>query len=302
MKDKSKCFRIIYGIIMIIFIVFFVKYEYNEILLIKRYISFYKDTRKNDIFFLEFDKKIEQENEFYKNAINLNYESILSEIPYIPEGFEYVEGEWSSGFVVQDENKNQYVWIPCGNRENNEILKLEKNNFKKPAFISKDSCVDDEYEEFITSTLKNGGFYISRYEIGKEENNPVSKSQVEVWTNITKKEAVEVISKMYENINCKLINGYAYDTTLSWIKKNNIIQASKIESENILTGRQEYNNIYDFCDNIMEFSQEISYGSPVIRGFLDDENNSNESRYTIFEDERTFAGTRLIAIRTVLYK
>jgi hypothetical protein len=253
--------------------------------------------------FAEFDKKIEEENLFYKNVINENYINQNSMNPYIFEGFEYVEGEWNTGFVIQDENKNQFVWVPCTNLKDENILKLEKSNFKSQAEISKDMCADDEYEEFMLSALENGGFYISRYEIGNEENKPVSKENVNVWTSLTRQEAIEISNSMYDNINSKLINGYAYDTTLSWIEKNNNVSADKVDvRENVYTGRNQYNNIYDFTDNIMEYTLERFYDTVIIRGFAYSKENEDESRYAINEDEDYFDYVSLIGFRTILYK
>ena len=45
---------------------------------------------------------------------------------YIFEDFSYVEGEWNTGFVIEDKDKNQYVWVPCSNIENIDVPKLEK--------------------------------------------------------------------------------------------------------------------------------------------------------------------------------
>lgn len=302
-KKENKNFKIGLCIIFIIFIICFSIYIYNQIISIKRNIYFANATKENDKIFAEYDIKIEKENKFYRNAINLNYEKSNPKVPYIPEGFNYVEGEWNNGFVIQDVNQNQFVWVPCSNNASDEINKLEKTNFKNPAFISKDSCVDEEYEDFIKSALENGGFYVSRYEIGKENEIPVSKYNIEAWTNITRAEAIEIANSMYTSINSKLINGYAYDTTLSWIKKNNNIKISKVESEGkIYTGRNNYNNIYDLLDSIMELTLETSYGSIVVRGFLDSEHEIDDCRYSISENSKTFSENSLITFRTVLYK
>lgn len=300
-KNK-KYFKIIYTIVICIILILFVKCIYKEILSIKFNIDFYKTSVENSKMFAGVDEKIHEENKFYKNAINQNYENQNSQNPYIPEGFEYLEGEWNNGFVIQDKNQNEYVWVPCSNKENEEIIKLEKNNLNNPAFISKDYCADEEYENFITSALENGGFYISRYEIGNENNIPVSKPNVEVWTNLTRSKAIELSNGMYQNINSKLINGYAYDTTLSWIMKNNNIVENKVNIENqekIYTGREKCNNVYDFLDNVMEHTLELNYDTSIVRGFLDED---TDCRYSIFENQEQFSNNTPLAFRTVLYK
>ena len=42
-----------------------------------------------------------------------NISKISADNPYIPEGFEHVEGtEVDTGFVIEDKDGNQYVWVP----------------------------------------------------------------------------------------------------------------------------------------------------------------------------------------------
>ena len=267
----------------------------------------YKYGNEKEKMFVEYDNKIKEENEFYKNAINSKYENQNSKQPYIIDGFEYVEGTWDTGFVIQDEDKNQYVWVPCTNIKSDEIPILEKRNFANPAFISKDLCVDQEYEKFLISSLENGGFYISRYEIGKEDDKPVSKPNTVVWNSVTRNEAIQIIDGMYENINCELINGYAYDTVLSWINMNNDVDIYEIdiqyyEKEKIYTGRNSYKNIFDLTDNVMEITQENSYETVIVRGNSKTSTYKNSSRYSILENEIFFDESSILGFRTILYK
>ena len=82
-------------------------------------------------------------------------------------------GEWNTGFIIQDENENQFVWIPVSNKDIIGTQKLLKKDFKIGPIISKETCLDDNYEAFIESALENGGFYISRYEIGIKDGKVV---------------------------------------------------------------------------------------------------------------------------------
>ena len=161
--------------------------------------------------------------------------------------------------------------------------------------------------------MENGGFYISRYEIGKEDGKPVSKKGVEIWSDITKDEAKNVIKTMYDdnNLNCELINGYAYDTTLEWIKNSNELEYDIVDlskNEKIYSGRKEYNKINDFIDNVLELSTEILYDNVVIRGFSSSDEEINgvkfcdESRYTIFENNKMVSLVDALAFRIILYK
>lgn len=287
------------------------------VILIRSCILFIKTnniSKENEQLFEEADEKISKENDVYKELMGNEYENQNYKEPYSLEGFSYVEGNWENGYVVQDENGNQYVWIPCTNKNINNIVKLQRRNKCAIPFINYTSCYNESYEEFLKSALENGGFYISRYEIGKEENLPVSKSGVEVWSNITRDEAIDIVNSMYTNINCELINGYAYDTTLKWIEdcSNLKIECKNVEvkkDEAILSGRTINNNIYDFCDNVLEYSLENLYDTIVIRGFMNSNstkytNNifSKENRYCIQPEDSSFGIITPIAMRTVLYK
>lgn len=216
-------------------------------------------------------EEIQIETDYYNEIINKIYNIENCKNPYIIDGFEYVEGTWNTGYVIQDSNGNQFVWVPCTNIENEfGIEKLKKNNFSNDAFIKSFYCNEENYEEFLTSALENGGFYISRFEIGKDDNdNPVSQKNYKIWTNITRDEAMRVANEMYSNINSELINGYAYDTTLSWIINSEEIEL-KVKNESKYTGTQSYKNIYDILDNIYELTTEKSSGEVIYRGIIPD--------------------------------
>ena len=78
---------------------------------------------------------------------------IKSYNPYIPNGFTYKEGTWDTGYVIVDNNGNEYVWVPCSNKVNGNIPKLEKVIFSNETFISKDICINEGCEKFLTNAL-----------------------------------------------------------------------------------------------------------------------------------------------------
>lgn len=309
---QNKILRIMIYILVILVCIAVIIYFLKNIKLIKKNITLYTVSKQNRIFFKEFDEELKLEKNFYKEIITKEYGQIQKE-PYMFEGFKYVEGDINSGYVIQDTNGNQYVWVPCTNREDENIVKLEKKDFDENVAIKYYNCLDSNYKEFLESTLKHGGFYISRFELGKENDKIVSKKDVEVLSNISIDNAMEKIDNMYnENeINCELINGYAYDTTLNWISQNNNIEIEKVEvKENIIySGRNKYNNIYDFIDNIMEISSEKLYDTIIYRGFDYQKDIELDSRYNIPEDHienyRSIYGfipENMLAYRTVIYK
>lgn len=289
--------------IIILFSIFI--YLFKQIMYIDDNINNYLEIQENRKMFAIYDEKMQKENEFYNMVINKEYVNQNSIVPYIPEGFSYVEGEWNTGFVIQDINQNQYVWVPCTNKENKDISKLERKNSSKKSLITKEICNNENYQEFLNSALENGGFYISRFEIGKENEKPVSKANTEILKDITRNEAIHIIDKMYDNINCELINGYAYDTVITWITTtNNIVTGNNInvKDEKIYTGRKNYNNIYDLFDNIMEMTLESSYDTVIIRGNIDTELIKEIDRFSILKQENTFAQTTILGFRTIIYK
>ena len=314
MQLSNKLFNIVFFITILIImglIIYLLVAENVES--IKLYIIETQNLKKYE----EMNKKIEEENAYWKQQIQKEYNIENSYNPYIPTGFSYVEGTVDTGYVIEDENKNQYVWVPCLNREYENIVKLQKSDFGKRSYIYKEGCYDIKYKEFIRSALENGGFYVSRYEIGKEGENPVSKAQSKIWTNISRKEAKKIINKMYgnnEEINCEIINGYAYDTALLWIENTNNIQKyvkdySKQKIE--YAGRNSYSNIYDFTDNMLELTNENYYDVIVTRGFTNDETideatgnkYSDSSRNTTLDEDSTVTYIKdALALRIIIYK
>lgn len=84
------------------------------------------------------------------------------DLPIIPIGFKYIEGNWNSGYVIADNYDNEFVWIPVGilNKEN------PSNAFKAYYAMKSIKNVDsEEYSKIITSINKYGGYYIARYEM-----------------------------------------------------------------------------------------------------------------------------------------
>lgn len=212
-----------------------------------------------------------------------NYEN-----PPIPQRYHYIEGNWNDGFVIERNNDgSQFVWVPVGIL--NAKSTLDGRNYKeqfgrkaweKDIFSSKYYHEDltKELLEQIRSVKKYGGFYISRYNISKGENNiPQSVKGKRPWTELTWHEARSV-SNNFENdesIKSHLIYGAEYDTVLSWFMKingkaNNLINQDSTKLGNHLnskdaphkiveTGSREewsLNRIYDFAGNVYEMTQE----------------------------------------------
>ena len=198
-----------------------------------------------------------------------NIRETSAKSPYVPEGFEHVEGEVDDGFVIQDKYNNQYVWIPV-----------------ESGILTRTTVSDSEYEEtseyatgLINSVAKNYGFYISRFEASAYQGNGVKfaaslENQVP-WTNVSYKEAEEAaintasVLQYPEDIVTAVTSSHAWDTTLSWIDQSVQSYSSNISYGNysgtiLSTGATESDKIKNICDlagNVREWTTEI-YNDP----------------------------------------
>ena len=203
----------------------------------------------------------------------------------IPVGFAIVPGldNVEEGLVISDiandtENQgNQFVWIPVADE-----TPYERNRSYQDTNISTKARDDTGYlpegitdeEEYIRSTK---GFYISRYEAGKEEDNIlVSKKGANVWTNISQVSAKETAKTMYESnthVKSALISGIQWDMIMVFISSkpgvdgtNKTYDVTKVDSSRhvggssvTVTGNNEADrvcNIYDLEGNAWEYVAE----------------------------------------------
>ena len=301
-KNIKKTFEVLLYIIIFVTVVYFL---YNSIIFLKDSIDMFKEADRNNKIIEESTKKINEEIEYYNKVISQDYDYNKSKSPYIPEGFSYVEGQWNTGYVIEDDKSNQYVWIPCSNIETDGIIKLDRIDFDIEKIIPVIDCYDEEYKDFLNSALNNGGFYISRYEMGMENNALISQPKKEVLCDITRDEAVELSKNMYTTIKSSLINSFAYDTTLKWIKQIGEIQIDKtivLKDEKLLSGRKQIGNIFDFTDNHLEYTLETCYDTLVIRGYSYEKSIENRSRYNIRIQDTDLDSNSKVVIRTILYK
>ena len=225
----------------------------------------------------------------------------------IPEGFAIVPGldDVSQGLVISDKANdinnegNQFVWIPV----TDESLYV-RNKAYVDTNVSKDSYTDTEYlPDGIQSSLddsksdeeteKNtvliiGGFYVSRYEAGKEEANIlVSKKGATVWNNISQEDCKTTAKTFINNKNVKsaLCSGIQWDVIMKLVngKKDGTNNSFDVEtasnsrhlegSSPTISGENEADrvyNIYDLEGNCYEYVAERSLsgnlGTYVSRG------------------------------------
>ena len=206
----------------------------------------------------------------------------------IPKGFTYKEGTKDTGFVIQDENKNEFVWVPA-----TESTYRKDTSFPGVKPTGDDTSLPNGIIDETADVVKYGGFYIGRYEAGIPEGDtsasnkkgiPVSKKDAIIWANInytnSKASAESMISNEY--VQTGLITGTAWDTTCHWIEgslksinelaslkdsryygnyKNSLAPANENSGTKRTAGFSENwktKNIYDLAGNVWEWTSEAS--------------------------------------------
>ena len=132
-------------------------------------------------------------------------------------------------------------------------------------------------EEFISTTLANGGYYIARFEASGTASKITSKYNQKVLVDITQPNAAKLAREMYEEVKennelvyaSDLVNSYAWDTAIVFIQTYSVKTdyASHNESNTTkaftATGKNndKYCNIFDMSGNASEWTTEYSTNS-----------------------------------------
>ena len=220
------------------------------------------------------------------NLEDEDYYDVNGDKAVVPAGFavSQVEGEnvINDGLVIIDKNENEFVWVPViGEDTYTRNLTYEMENI---------SLYSYDYEGYLPSTIEDekkvvtnvGGFYIARYETGKEIINneyiPVSKKGATVWCDITQEEAQKTSEAFISNSNVvsALISGTQWDVTMEFVdNKGGFFVTEMSENRHIgyltASGQNETDkacNIYDLEGNAWEYVAEkntYSSSSPYNR-------------------------------------
>ena len=137
-------------------------------------------------------------------------------------------------------------------------------------------------KEFMQTTLKNGGYYIARFEAGIDGTTsnreleakivtdgtvkPQTKRGLGVWNGVNQPEAANIAREMYgdtKDYASDLVNSYAWDTAIIFIQTYSGISnyASKNKSTVFTTtgiNNDKCCNIWDMSGNSQEWTTEYS--------------------------------------------
>mgnify|MGYP002541682328 FL=1 len=207
---------------------------------------------------------------------------ISADNPYVPEGFSVINDSVEEGFVIEDGDGNQYVWIPVASG------KLERENALNPNYEESGG----DATALVNSVSQYYGFYMGRVEASQFEKDgeTVAASMVGKvpWTNISYLDAIDYAEKSaeafgYTDCYTSIINSYAWDTALKWIDQTYENYSSSTNYGNYSgtiypTGTTEQdivNNICDMAGNVREWSTEIykEIGDDSSKNKKDDEEN-----------------------------
>ena len=228
---------------------------------------------------------------------------------------------------------NQYVWIPCTTDNTSSELQYTRTEWGvevdgddnsraiKDELTLTDASVTysdadtanginaDVSKEIVAqikaekaSVAQYGGYYIGRYEVGRNSDTAVVKYNQTPYASITWSTAYGLAKKIITNseVNSYLCSSYAWDTAVNFIQNNSTAknyatsiegfngnwnpQAVKDPSGNVIkpagTSQQlntglttQFCNIFDMGGNEAEFTTELNPGTSetvVLRGGYDD--------------------------------
>lgn len=261
--------------------------------------------------------------------ITSDYIDKYGNIAKIPAGFQvwikYGENTVTDGLVIKNATDgSEFVWVPVGTvykniehteyetielsrytfdssgnpiKQNDSVITISGKKYQELAEKTSGNIVAKDIENFKTSAINNGGYYIGRYEAGDavstskrnssslQTNTMVCKSGVIVYNNITQPNAALLCREMYTNdeFTSDLINSYAWDTAIVFVQtfddRTDKSKKYSLQGQGIYTNFNEWTgavadkicNIYNMASNITEWTTETctNYSSScVCRGGL----------------------------------
>ena len=253
----------------------------------------------------------------------------------IPEGYIVSENSdeniVNKGLVISDSRGNEYVWISCtvdsssnklqykrtewgvekDGTDNSRAIKDELTLKDIDVTYSKtdtDNGINEEISKEIVAQInaekesikKYGGYYIGRYEVGKDNKTAVIKAEQEPYVNIKWSKAYELAKGIGggEGATTYLCSSYSWDTAINFIQnttgknyatsiigfngnwKSQEVKDSSGKVIKPVNTAQRLNtglttalcNIYDMGGNVGEFTTELNPGTSEtvdLRGGID---------------------------------
>ena len=224
----------------------------------------------------------------------------------IPKGFTYLTGTKATGVVIEDENHNEFVWVPSTIGEYEKDKTILSNGS-----VTGEDTILSELDETL-DVIKYGGFYIGRYEATIPEGasspintvgEPTCQKRKNVWTYINYANSKASAESMYtgddSSVLSGLLTGKSWDRTCHWIEDyiTTINQDSKLRDSRYygnyinsespadngsgtieVAGFNENwktKNIYDLAGNIWEWTYEANSSDRFGRGGCFDNDGKN---------------------------
>ena len=216
---------------------------------------------------------------------------------------------------------NQFVWIPVaeGTYERDFSYPSDysaslENTFTDTGYLpneiqatipeeSKNDAESNEEAE-RNAVMKYNGFYIARYEAGKDTDGTtvISKQDATVYTNITQTNSKSTAKTMYDNSSVKsaLCSGIQWDMVMKFVDGKKPAQgetydvrtydANRHTESKTTAGKNEYDkvqNIYDLEGNCFEYVAEKNNSSVPFVGrggsCLRDSSHRASKRYGTYD-------------------
>ena len=246
---------------------------------------------------------VPDEDGFFTKTSTINGEEQNANNPKIPEGFRPVDtetSEWGNGtsapteeninkgLVIEDKKLNQFVWVPVndyskfvrrngyhsGSLDSNFSYCGEANSSGTNNRFKESTTTQTEAAEIYKSIETNGGFYVGRYEAGKENEKVVIKQGAAVYNNVTwskngqmneeseeiqenvdgtKDGAIELARNFdtentyTDDVRSTLIYAVQWDAIMKWMEEEDIRNPNVEENPLYIqdsTGMGWYNNNY----------------------------------------------------------
>ena len=225
--------------------------------------------------------------------------------------------------VASVENCTKIVTISKGGTDYQELSTFREGNSATNSTAQ--NATARNLEEFISTTLANGGYYIARFEASGTASKIASKYNQTVLGNITQPNAAKVAREMYGEVKennelvyaSDLVNSYAWDTAIVFIQTYSGKTDYASHNESITTkaftatgkNNDKYCNIWDMSGNAYEWTTEYStysdnsYFYPCVnRGGYYYTGNGRASNYTSYRGyDYTTNSYSNYSMRSLLY-